>query len=80
MDTGLLSYAILALQIPFFGFGLFLMAGQEVRRLRREVDALEGEWRSLENGETRRDNADAVRVLGSSESDARAPGEKKGEV
>ena len=80
LDTGLLVYAILALQIPFFGFGLFLMAGQEVRRLRREVDALEGEWRSLETGEIRGGSPDVVRVLEGPEGDARAPGEKKGEV
>ncbi len=80
VDTGLLSYAILAFLIPFFGLGFFLMAGQEVRRLRREVDALEGEWRSLETGEIREDNPDAVRVLENPEGDGRASGEGKGEV
>jgi hypothetical protein len=45
LNTALLIWAIVAFQIPIFGLGLFLLAGQEVRRLRREVAALEAELR-----------------------------------
>jgi hypothetical protein len=46
-NTRWLLYAFYALQIPFFGLGFFLLAGQEVRRLRRDVEAVDKELRLL---------------------------------
>ena len=47
LDTSWLSYAVLALQVPVFGLGLHLMAGHEVRRLKREVESVEREIQAL---------------------------------
>ena len=51
LDTRLIIYAVSALQIPLFGVGLFLLAGQEVSRLRREVEVVETELGRLDAGD-----------------------------
>ena len=51
LDTRWIIYAVSALQIPLFAVGLFLMAGQEVSRLRREVEAVEEELTEPAAGE-----------------------------
>ena len=51
LDTRWLVYAVSAFLIPIFGFGFFLMAGQEVGRLEREVEAVDPESQLLESGE-----------------------------
>ena len=50
LDTAWLLYAAMAFQVPIFGFGLFLLAGQEVRRLRRELEAVDQELGDLHRG------------------------------
>jgi len=51
LDTRWIIYAVSALQFPLFGIGLFLLAGQEVSRLRREVEAVETELGALDVGD-----------------------------
>jgi hypothetical protein len=51
LNSGLLLYAVLAFQVPVFGVGFYLMAGQKVRNLRREVAALDKDLKALEEGE-----------------------------
>ncbi|NNM04364.1 MAG: hypothetical protein HKO65_04620 [Gemmatimonadetes bacterium] len=49
LDKDWLGYAALALQVPVFSLGLHLMAGQEVKRLKREVEAIEVEIQALDS-------------------------------
>ncbi len=53
VNTAWLGFAALALLVPLFGLGFFLMAGQGVRRLKEEVEAVEVELRALESGKGR---------------------------
>ena len=48
LDADWLGYAALALQVPVFSLGLHLLAGQEVKRLKREVDTIEIEIQALD--------------------------------
>jgi undecaprenyl pyrophosphate phosphatase UppP len=47
LNSEWLFYAVMVLQVPIFGLGLFLLAGQEVKRLKREVEALDVELEGL---------------------------------